>query len=252
MTYTPKCFNETLIYQSEIKLISGTRQNSPKSLVLCPISYVLSPILCPVSFFCHNLDIRNLYFIFVNERSFIMKTNQKEHIADVALQLFADNGYGNTSIAMIAKKAGVAQGLMYNFYSSKEDLLIEILNRGFDVIQSSMAGYAKEKDPRKAITKHIEATFSLVEENKEYWKLFHSIRMQNTIKNFIDKTYEPNLGMILSTLASNFKKLKYKNPALEAKLFFATIDGLVNHFLVDEKEFSLKKIKKHLIQKYTI
>lgn len=188
----------------------------------------------------------------MNERSFIMKTNQKEHIAEVALQLFAADGYGNTSIAMIAKKADVAQGLMYNFYSSKENLLLEILNKGLGEIQSSMASYTSEKDPGKAIAKHVETTFDLVEHNKEYWKLFHSIRMQNTVKSFMDKIYEPNLLLVLSTLTTNFKKLKYKNPALEAKLYFATIDGLVNHFLVDESLFSLKKIKKHLIQKYTI
>ncbi|MBK7035411.1 MAG: TetR/AcrR family transcriptional regulator [Bacteroidetes bacterium] len=181
-----------------------------------------------------------------------MKTNQKEHIADVALQLFASNGYDKTSIAMIAKKADVAQGLMYNFYSSKDDLLIEILNRGFEVIRLSMEAYTNEKDPKKAISKHIDSTFDLVEENKEYWKLFHSIRMQNTVKQFLEETYHTSLQLILTTLTQNFKKMKYPNPAVEAKIFFATIDGLVNHYLMNEEEFPLKKIKKHLIQKYTI
>lgn len=181
-----------------------------------------------------------------------MKTNQKEHIADVALQLFAANGYDKTSIAMIAKKADVAQGLMYNFYSSKDDLLIEILNRGFEVIRLSMEAYTNEKDAKKAISKHIESTFDLVEENKEYWKLFHSIRMQNTVKQFLEETYHTSLQLILTTLTQNFKKMKYPNPTVEAKIFFATIDGLVNHYLMNEEEFPLKKIKKHLIQKYTI
>ena len=181
-----------------------------------------------------------------------MKTNQKEHIADVALQLFADKGFGNTSIAMIAKKAGVSQGLIYNFYSSKEDLLMEILNRGFAGIKTSMESYAKERDPHKAITKHIASTFDLVDENKEYWRLFHSIRMQNTVKQFLDDTYYSSLQLILTTLTQHFRKMKYANPATEAKIFFATIDGLVNHFLMNEEEFPLKKIKKHLIQKYTV
>ena len=199
-----------------------------------------------------HLDNRNLQFTFVNERSFIMKTNQKEHIADVALQLFAAHGYDKTSIAMIAGKAEVAQGLMYNFYSSKDDLLKEILNRGFEVIRLSMEAYTNEKDAKKAISKHIESTFDLVEENKEYWKLFHSIRMQNTVKQFLDETYHASLQLVMTTLTQNFKKMKYPNPAVEAKIFFATIDGLVNHYLMNEDAFPLKKIKKHLIQKYTI
>ena len=76
--------------------------------------------------------------------------------------------------------------------------------------------------------------------------------MQNTVKQFLEETYHTSLQLILTTLTQNFKKMKYPNPAVEAKIFFATIDGLVNHYLMNEEEFPLKKIKKHLIQKYTI
>ena len=79
---------------------------------------------------------------FVNERSFIMKTNQKEHIMETALQLFASKGYGQTSIALIAREAGVAQGLMYNYFDSKEALLLAIMEQGFAGVQESMAVYA--------------------------------------------------------------------------------------------------------------
>ncbi|MFI5170928.1 MAG: TetR/AcrR family transcriptional regulator [Chitinophagales bacterium] len=191
-------------------------------------------------------------FTFVNERSFIMKANRKEHITTIALELFAANGYGNTSIAAIANKAGVAQGLLYNFFPSKEALLHAILDKGFAEIKLSMEGYVREKDPQKAIINHIEQTFQLVEKNKHYWKLFHSIKLQDRVQEYLDSTYAGAKQFIIKTLSDNFRKLKYKSPVLEAKLFFAMMDGLVIHYLMDEAEFPLKEIKKHIINKYTL
>jgi AcrR family transcriptional regulator len=51
--------------------------------------------------------------------------NKKEAIVVAALKLFATHGYASTPVSLIAKTAGVSQGLMYNFFNSKEALLHE-------------------------------------------------------------------------------------------------------------------------------
>jgi AcrR family transcriptional regulator len=43
-------------------------------------------------------------------------------------RLFAENGYGGTSTAMIAEACGVSKALMYHYYSSKDDVLFDILD----------------------------------------------------------------------------------------------------------------------------
>ena len=47
---------------------------------------------------------------------------RKQEILDTALKLFGEKGYENTSIADIAKAIGVAQGLCYRYFPSKEAL----------------------------------------------------------------------------------------------------------------------------------
>lgn len=178
--------------------------------------------------------------------------NNKEHIRTVALELFAAKGYGDTSIATIAKEAEVSQGLMYNFYASKEELLFDILNQGFENIKLSMIPYAEEKDPRIAITLHIKRTFALVQRDTAYWKLFHSMRTQDSVKEYLASNYAEAQQDILKTLTANFKKMDYAHPKFEARLFFATLDGLVNHYLMDAETFSLKHIEKHFIQNYLL
>ncbi|MGF7049017.1 AcrR family transcriptional regulator [Paenibacillus sp. DS2015] len=51
----------------------------------------------------------------------------KRKILDSAMRFFLDRGYLATSIQNIADDCGVAKGSVYNFFSSKEDLLIEVL-----------------------------------------------------------------------------------------------------------------------------
>ena len=178
--------------------------------------------------------------------------NKKDHITRTALHLFAEQGYGHTSIAMIAKKAQVSQGLMYNYYRSKEELLEAILMEGLSDIQHTMAAYGDSKIPQDALRRHIMATFDTVEEHAEYWRLFHSIRLQQSVRTQLGTAFRSAQDSILKTLAANFRKLGYARPTEEARLFFAHIDGLVGLYLADPQQFSLHKMQKALFQKYIL
>jgi AcrR family transcriptional regulator len=46
-----------------------------------------------------------------------------ERILEAAARLFADQGFGKTSVDEIAAAAGVSKGLVYDHYDSKEELL---------------------------------------------------------------------------------------------------------------------------------
>lgn len=48
-------------------------------------------------------------------------------IREATLELVVSNGYGGASISSIARKAGVAEGYLYRFYSSKQELVSSLL-----------------------------------------------------------------------------------------------------------------------------
>ena len=52
-----------------------------------------------------------------------------ERLIEVALRLFAENGFEGTSVQDVVSAAGVTKGAMYHYYSSKDDLLAEIYAR---------------------------------------------------------------------------------------------------------------------------
>lgn len=49
----------------------------------------------------------------------------KNHIYEVALKLFKEDGYDKVTISRICKEAGVSVGNFYHYYSSKEEVLME-------------------------------------------------------------------------------------------------------------------------------
>jgi len=56
-------------------------------------------------------------------------TRNKDRILEAAWQLFWERGYFATSIGDVAAAAGLPKGSIYNYFSSKDDLLVEVLNR---------------------------------------------------------------------------------------------------------------------------
>jgi len=53
---------------------------------------------------------------------------RREQLLDVALELFAERGYGWTSMRDLAEEAGVSPGLVYHYFPGKEDLLRAVVH----------------------------------------------------------------------------------------------------------------------------
>lgn len=57
-----------------------------------------------------------------------------DEILDVAEPLFFTNGYKKTTITDITNKMGVAKGMIYYYFRSKEEILEAIINRQTQVL----------------------------------------------------------------------------------------------------------------------
>src|ERR1043166_189835 len=57
---------------------------------------------------------------------------KREAILRAAITVFAHNGYFNAKVADIAREAGVADGTVYLYFKSKEEILHSIFDRSVD------------------------------------------------------------------------------------------------------------------------
>ena len=54
---------------------------------------------------------------------------KRDEILEVALDVFAENGYDRTSVRQIARLTGLSQAGLLHYFSSKEELFVEVLRR---------------------------------------------------------------------------------------------------------------------------
>lgn len=61
-----------------------------------------------------------------------MKTqimDKRKAIMEAALKLFTERGFHGTTTTQISKEAGVATGTLFNYFPTKEDLIIACILR---------------------------------------------------------------------------------------------------------------------------
>ncbi|MGC5169065.1 TetR/AcrR family transcriptional regulator [Microbacterium sp. DT81.1] len=65
-------------------------------------------------------------------------TSVADGVTRAAVDLFATQGYANTSVQQIVERAGVTKGAMYHYFESKDDLLFAIYERMLSLQKSRL------------------------------------------------------------------------------------------------------------------
>src|SRR5207302_8909353 len=77
---------------------------------------------------------------------------KREAILRAATRVFARNGYFNSKVADIAAAAGVADGTVYLYFKSKEEVLHSIFDQNMaEAIAAARKTIEKLKDPREKL-----------------------------------------------------------------------------------------------------
>ncbi len=98
---------------------------------------------------------------------------RREALIRAAAEIFARQGYHRTSVSDIVASQGVAKGVFYWYFSSKEDLFGEILVEAISGLRRAQAeAIAEIDDPLTRISAGIEASLTYVSQNKELFAIF--------------------------------------------------------------------------------
>jgi AcrR family transcriptional regulator len=86
-------------------------------------------------------------------------TDRRRQILDAAVRVFARQGFHTCRVADIADEAGVAYGLVYHYFRSKEEVLDTLFTERWDillqVIRDTDAGDLPPRDKLRAIASFI-------------------------------------------------------------------------------------------------
>ena len=145
---------------------------------------------------------------------------------DAALELFASEGYSHCSIAQLASHADISKGLMYNYFESKEALLIAIIEEGMQDIMTMMDPNMDGILEPEEVEGFIRTTFKGIRDNMQFWILFINVVLQPPVKEFLDgKPFSSVMERFAPRLLDYFERMGYDDPMLEMLTFSAMIEG---------------------------
>lgn len=174
-----------------------------------------------------------------------------EKITNSAIQLFAEYGYLNVSINQIAKKAGVSQGLMYNYFNGKEALLLYIISTMMEEMGHLMMSFHEMNDPFEKFEKMIVATFTLLKEKKEFYATIWPVITQQGVSQQLQQMLLNTFTSLIDVIEMMFKDMNIANPRLEAFRLGAMLDGAALGYLyVFKDNYPLKEMEQLIIQTY--
>jgi AcrR family transcriptional regulator len=98
---------------------------------------------------------------------------RRRQLMDHATARFAESGYHPTSVAEIVGGLGVGKGVFYWYFSSKEELFLEILREAQHELRKTQSlAIGDEEDPIRRIEAGIRASMAWRDEHRDLFVLF--------------------------------------------------------------------------------
>jgi len=179
-----------------------------------------------------------------------IRQEKSQLIRETALQLFAENGYHQVSISQIAKKAGISKGLMYNYFSSKEDLLKNIMTQVVDDIFGNIDTNRDGIIQQEEFINYIRHTFDLVRKNTNFWKLFYALSTQPGVLALVEQKILEISKPIMEMVITYFNRRYSDDPAAEMAIFSALMSGAIQKYIYSNGLYPLDKVEKRIIEMY--
>ena len=157
----------------------------------------------------------------------IQREERKQQIVDVALELFGKNGFHGVSVNVIAKACGISKGLMYNYFDSKEDLLVFILTDYAQKISVHLKGSGDGVMTPPEFEHFVRTTYLLVKQNPKYYKLIFSLSFQESVAPKLAALANDLVPFNYDILRTYFASLGRLDPDVEVLMFSSVIKGLL-------------------------
>lgn len=111
----------------------------------------------------------------------MIERTTKEKIMDTSIELFAKQGYAQTSIRQIAETVGIQSSSIYNHFASKEDIMEQILAEYKEIVfMNKFPGREVWNQKEKFTAKEICEIFFYKFELEDYEKYINIIKFVYT------------------------------------------------------------------------
>jgi AcrR family transcriptional regulator len=179
-----------------------------------------------------------------------LRDASRRRILDAALREFAARGYASTPVDAIVRAAGISPGLLYHYFPSKLDVLRAVFEESMADVQASFAAADDTANPRDRLAALLRAASAIVKERRDFWALSYGVRMQREVLDALGPNVHAWTSQILGVLEGYLRDAGWPQPALEARLLFAEIDGMHQHYVLVPLAYPLDELTERLVDRY--
>jgi TetR/AcrR family fatty acid metabolism transcriptional regulator len=165
--------------------------------------------------------------------------NKKAEIREAATRVISRKGYSQTRPKDVAEEAGVSVGTIYNYFESKQEILVDIFDEEF----SDRKEFYQELSDRdlpliEQIKKILERHFSRLSNHKELMKVVIQERFKpgSKLGRKLNRSYSEMVYYIEQLVEEALEKEQIRpcNPKIIAAALFGSVESTIASGILQE------------------
>ena len=191
-----------------------------------------------------------------NRRSQINKTvkNNKYHlILEAAIRVFARQGFYQSTVAQIAREAGVADGTIYLYFKNKDDILVQFFNyrtkQVFDRFRAAVNQSDNSQDKLRSLVRRHLTEFQQDRDMAVVYQVetHQNSRLAEAQIREMSQMYQDIVSEIVETGQQEGSIRKDLYVGLVKRFILGAVDEVINTWLHSDKNYDLVSMADPLV-----
>ena len=191
-----------------------------------------------------------------NRRSQINKTvkNNKYHlILEAAISVFARQGFYQSTVAQIAREAGVADGTIYLYFKNKDDILVQFFNyrtkQVFDRFRAAVNQSDNSQDKLRSLVRRHLTEFQQDRDMAVVYQVetHQNSRLAEAQIREMSQMYQDIVSEIVETGQQEGSIRKDLYVGLVKRFILGAVDEVINTWLHSDKNYDLVSMADPLV-----
>lgn len=181
-----------------------------------------------------------------NGASRLVVTDKREAILRAAIKVFARNGYFNSKVSDIAGEAGIADGTVYLYFKSKEEVLHSVFDRAMEeFISEGKSEIAEIESVTEKLRRISQLHLKRLSADRDLAIVFQ-VELRGSTKfmeEFSAAGFAQYLDIIRQTIVEGQKQGVFRqdlNPTVCSKILYGALDEMVTNWILSKKDYALE------------
>ena len=180
--------------------------------------------------------------------------DKRQAILRAAIKVFAQKGYFNSKVADIAGEAGIADGTVYLYFKSKDEILHSIFDRAMEeFISEGKREIAELEEPGERLRRIAELHLEKLGADRDLAIVFQ-VELRGSTKfmeEFSAAGFADYLKIIQQTIEEGQESGVFRKdlkPVVVAKIFYGALDEMVTNWILSKKSYPLKPMANEVLK----